>query len=262
VTTSSQLDQNNHHPADDLLEEYLLGTLPAEDAAWMQSHLQTCDRCQAEIGPLMEAVQGLPFAAPDPDIAMSDDVWGRIERSIATGPSRMGAREDFVPLPSADTPPRDRWAKPSVTRFTPRQWIAIAAMLVAALIGGAVLGQVLPRIGQDDEANAQQIAIEFTDPSITANGQLLYLPDEKVFVLEISGMPEPPQGFVYQAWLIENDTPIPVGVMNTETGEFASAGDRQDYQTFAITLEEGPLGNEAPTTKPIMVANLSDTDAS
>lgn len=245
-----------------MLEDYLLGTLPAEDAAWMQAHLETCSRCQAEIGLLMEAVQALPFAAPEPDVTMSDDVWNRIERSISTGTARIDARDDFVPLSGMPVPSEGERRLPSITRFTPRQWIAIAAMLIAALLGGTVLGQFLPQIGQDDKPETQTIAIEFTDPSINATGELLYLPEEQVFVLEVSGMPPPPEGFVYQAWLIDDDTPIPVGVMNTETGEFASAGDRDAYQAFAITLEEGPLGNTAPTSDPIMVASLNDTDAS
>ena len=75
-------------------------------------------------------------------------------------------------------------------------------------------------------------------------------------------MPEPPQGHVYQAWLIDAAGPVPVGVMNPDQGEFASAADRSQFQTFAITVEPGPLGNDAPTTDPILVAHLDDTGGS
>jgi hypothetical protein len=141
--------------------------------------------------------------------------------------------------------------------LTSRQWLMVAALMVLSLIGGTLLGQVLPRLGEDD-VQGQQIAIQFTDPSITATGELRYLPEEQVFVLNVTGMPEPPQGQVYQAWLIDDSGPIPVGVMNPQLGEFASAGDRAQFQTFAITVEPGPLGNDAPTTEPILVAQLDD----
>jgi hypothetical protein len=136
----------------------------------------------------------------------------------------------------------------------------VAALMVLSLVTGAVIGQVLPRIG-DDGPESQQIEIQFTDPNITATGALRYLPEEQVFVLEVTGMPEPPAGFVYQAWLIDGNAPIPVGVMNTESGELASAGNRDQFQTFAITVEAGPLGSAAPTSEPILVAALHETDS-
>jgi hypothetical protein len=49
--------------------------------------------------------------------------------------------------------------------------------------------------------------------------------------------------------------------MDPTTGEMATTGDRDAYQTFAITVEQGPLGNPAPTSDPIIVASLQDTDA-
>ncbi|HVL25342.1 MAG TPA: anti-sigma factor, partial [Thermomicrobiales bacterium] len=143
-----------------------------------------------------------------------------------------------------------------VTRLAPRQWLMVAALMVLSLIGGTLLGQVLPRFNADE---GQQIPIQFTDPTISATGELRYLPDEQVFVLDVTGMPEPPTGHVYQAWLIDAGGPIPVGVMDPASGEFASAGNRSQYTTFAITVEPGPLGNAAPTTEPVLVAQLDDT---
>jgi hypothetical protein len=48
--------------------------------------------------------------------------------------------------------------------------------------------------------------------------------------------------------------------MDTERGEVAAVAAIDQYQTFAITTEPGPLGNEAPTTEPILVAPLAKTD--
>jgi hypothetical protein len=249
-----------HHHADDLLEDYLLGTLSAEDSAWVRKHINTCTQCQAEVEVLMGAVQALPFAAPEPDAAMSDDLWNRIERSIASSATVSAGQNTFVPLP--DVPPNKGTGFRSLSTaraggLQGRQWMMVAALMVLSLLTGAILGWAVPRLG-DDQPEADRIAFQITDPSISATGELRYLPEEQVFVLEMTGMPEPPEGYVYQAWLIDEDAPVPVGVMDTDSGEFASSGDRNAYQTFAITVEAGPLGNAAPTSDPILVAPLHD----
>ena len=245
---------NTHHNhADDLLDAYLLDTLSPEDAAWMAAHVRECPRCQEEIAPLMAALQALPFSAPEPDVLMSADLWARIEQSVSN-PAATPLPAP-TPITAAATSPSRRWGA--------REWLAIAAVALVSLLGGTALGQALPQlVGEDEEQDQQVIAIQFTDPGITASGELRYLPDEQVFVLEVTGMPELPEGQVYQAWLIDDSAPVPVGVMDPATGEIATSGDRDAYQTFAITVEQGPLGNPAPTSDPIMVASLQDTDAS
>jgi hypothetical protein len=213
----------------------------------MHEHIATCPNCQAELVDLLPAVEALPFAAPEPPVAPSADLWDRIERSITTA-----APEQAVTAPGAPTPiaPATR-----ITRLTARHWLGLAALMLLSLVGGVVLGQVLPRIGEDDN-DMETMAIQIMDPSISATGELRYLPDEGVFILRVDNMPEPPPGMVYQAWLINDGNPVPVGVMNPALGEFASAGNPDAFQTFAITLESGPLGNDAPTSDPILVAPL------
>lgn len=251
-------DARTHNHADDLLEDYVLGTLSAEDQAWMDWHLQTCPICQEELAPLMGAMQALPFSAPEPDVPMSIAVWDRIEQRIS--PPKTGiADSTFIPLADekdAQSAPR-AFSRP--VQMLPVHWLTIAALMIVSLIGGVLLAQVLPQFDEDD-TNGQEIAIQFTDPGITATGELRYLPDQNVFVLNVEGMPEPPEGHVYQVWLIQGGAPVSAGLMNVDQGEFASAGNRSEFDTFAITVEPGPLGNEAPTSDPILVAPLHGTE--
>jgi hypothetical protein len=86
--------------------------------------------------------------------------------------------------------------------------------------------------------------------------------DEQVFVLEVTGLPELSEGEIYQAWLFQEDVPIPVGVMNAGTESFAVAGDRDNLELFCVTVEQGPLGSPAPTSDPILVASLQGSDPS
>lgn len=245
-------DAHHHEYAESLLEDYVLGTLSADDREWMDAHLWNCPTCQEETAAMAAAVQALPFGAPEPDVPVSDDLWDRIERSVtSTDAGPVPLSTEPAPTPVADQPP------PPPQRLRPRQWLMIAALMLLSLAGGVVLGQVVP-LFDEDEPETQTIAIEFTDPGITATGELRYMPEEQVFVLTIDDMPEAPEGHVYQAWLIEDDQPVPAGVMNIAQGEVASVGDRNQFDTFAITVELGPLGNDAPTSDPIIVAPLQE----
>lgn len=251
-------DALHHEAAEELLEDYALGTLSDADRARMDAHVESCPICKEELAPLMNAVQALAFAAPEPGVEMSDETWNRIAKGISRADIGM-SDPTFVPLHDEpivwNLPP----AGSQPTRMTPRQWLLVAALMLLSLIGGTILGQVLPQLG-DEESDVQQIAIQFTDPSITATGELRYLPDEGIFLLSVNDMPAAPEGYVYQAWLIQGDAKIPAGVMNTEQGEIASVGDRSQFDTFAITVEPGPLGTETPTSEPILVAPLHGND--
>jgi hypothetical protein len=244
---------HHHHYADELLEDYLLDTLSAEETAWIRTHLETCPRCQAEVEPLLGAVQALPFSAPEPDISISDDLWDRIERSISTSPAETGSSGTAGPDSSLSNV---RFLPPAQNAF--QAWLMVAALMLVSLVSGVVLAGVLPQIGNDKPAS-QEIAVQFTGTDVTATGVLHYLPDQQVFVLKVDGLTPPPEGFVHQAWLIGDDGPVPAGLMDTERGEVAAVAVIDQYQTFAITTEPGPLGNEAPTTEPILVAPLNKT---
>lgn len=246
-------DLHRPHLAEEMLEDYALGTLYAEEAAWMEEHLSSCVACQQAIVALKVAVQSLSFAPPQPPVPMSDDLWHRIEQSVSRS-------DGSAPVPGAtEAPPQSNIRPFPPRRLMTRQWLAIAALMVLSLMGGTLLGRTLPR-AQEDVLGSQEIAIQFTDPSISASGLLRYIPGEQVFVLEVDGLTPPPEGFVHQGWLIDESGPVPAGLMDTTKGELASVGTPDQYQAFAITLEPGPLGNETPTSEPILVAPLNDAN--
>lgn len=245
---------HHHHYADELLEDYILGTLSAEETAWMRAHVETCSRCQAELESLSGAVHALPFSAPEPDVPISEDLWDRIERSISTSPGATG-------YPGAAAPeagPSNIRSLPQA-RNRPRVWLMVAALMLVSLVSGVVLARALPQIGEEEPAS-QEIAVQFTGEDVTATGVLRYLPDQHVFVLQVDGLTPPPEGFVHQAWLIGDEGPVPAGLMDTERGEVATVGVIDQYQTFAITTEPGPLGNDAPTTDPVLIVPLETTE--
>lgn len=272
-------DIHLHERADILLDDYVMGTLSESDLAWMEAHIATCSVCQREIPVLVEGTYALGWSPADPPVEMSADLWDRIEANLAP---TTAADEEFnvdpawtevgghttqpiIPLDLGDPPPDrttrhdgrstgSRWNQP---RY---RWLAAAAIVLVLIGVGALVGRSL--WWTDQAEPAQEIALHDADGNLIAAdvANLEYLPDEQRFVLHMEDMPEAPEGQVYQGWLIAGDVPIGVGIVDPVTGEFSVDGDRATYDVFAITVEPGPNGSDLPTTNPIVVAPLHDTN--
>jgi anti-sigma-K factor RskA len=104
---------------------------------------------------------------------------------------------------------------------------------------------------------AETIALAPTDAAPGARGEVTYLPQDDLFILDVRDLPplEPDQ--VYEVWLIgEDGVPAPAGVFDQPTDQHAIVADRDRYDTLAITAEPGPLGTEAPTGEIVATASL------
>jgi hypothetical protein len=249
---SSVRRRADQHMTEEEFEELILGTLPPAAQADLEAHIAECPECSSEYGNPWELLAALPFGAPDPGEAFrSEAIWQGIADHLDDALKRQPDTPPAV-LPS-DVPD-------NVVRFEQRDrgwgWRALAAVAVISLLLGGVVGQVLPRFGDEDEP--ETFTVEFTQPQDEAAATLSYLPDEEIFVFSTSGLPAPPDGYVYQAWLINADGPIPTGTMAEGQEEMAAHGDKSQFTTFAITLEKGPLGSPQPTSDPIILANLAN----
>lgn len=246
------------HLTDESFEALLLGELSAEDRAAIRAHLETCDECREAFGDPDLLLASLPFAASDLDVDYDPaSSWAAIADRLSDVPESRAVETE--PVSIAAIPQRiARLSDP--IRITDRRrvsWLMAASIAGVALLLGVLLGQLLPGWRTDDGGGKQTIAVQIADPTLQASAVLTYLPDEQVFVLDVSGMPPAPEGYVYQAWLIDANGPVPSGIMGSGQNQLATHGDKAKFTTFAITLEPGPLGEPAPTSAPILVANLS-----
>jgi anti-sigma-K factor RskA len=142
------------------------------------------------------------------------------------------------------------------TRATP--WAAAAAILLLLSAGLLVWNlRLREEIQQATAPVAETIALAPTDAAPGAGGEVTYLPQDDLFILEVRDLPplEPDQ--VYEVWLIgEDGVPAPAGVFDQPTDQHAIVADRAQYNTLAITAEPGPLGTEAPTGEILVTASL------
>lgn len=237
--TSTMPDTTCDHPANDLIEAVAFGFATPEQEALVREHIATCPVCAAALADASFAAQALPLAAPDIDLP--DTVWAGIEQRIAE-PAPAKLTSITSPSLDAPTPFRMHWA--------------VAAMLaIMTLAGGILLGRML--FESNDTPLMPVAEVSVTDPDLAATGTVQYLQDQGVILLTMSDMPAPPEGYIYQVWMIEGETPVPVGTFDPESSQWAASGDPSRFSTLAITVEEGPRGSDQPTTDPIVVADLT-----
>jgi hypothetical protein len=112
------------------------------------------------------------------------------------------------------------------------------------------------QIQQTTAPIAETIALAPTDAAPDASGEVTYLPQDKLLMLDVRDLPplEPDQ--VYEVWLIGAEGPVPAGTFDQPTDQHAVVADRDLYDTLAITAEPGPLGTEAPTGEIVATAPL------
>ncbi len=105
-----------------LLDDYLDGTLPAEQVRQVEEHLAGCEKCHREVAfnrSLISSARAMPRS-----ILPAKDLWGGIEPRLPTRPR-------FVALPAAGRGLRSPWFQ--------------LAAAVALLIAGATLATLYQR---------------------------------------------------------------------------------------------------------------------
>jgi anti-sigma-K factor RskA len=251
-----------HAATRDLLGAFALGAVDAEEAATVRAHLATCAECQAEMAELWLAVDSLPgmIEPMEPSPALRDRIAAAIVAEAASpAPAPPVIPASHVPEAAPSIAPAPPVAEPIRkpasfwSRATP--WAA-AAVILLLLSAGLLVWNLRLREQLATAPIAETIALAPTDVAPEARGEVTYLPQDELFMLDVRDLPplEPEQ--VYEVWLIGAEGPVPAGVFDQPTDQHAIVADRDLYDTLAITAEPGPLGTEAPTGEIVATAPL------
>jgi anti-sigma-K factor RskA len=251
-----------HAATRDLLGAFALGAVDAEEAAAVRAHLATCAECQAEMAELWLAVDSLPgmIEPVEPPPALRDRIAVAVMAEAASpspAPPAVSVAPPPEPAPTAvPAPPApEPVRKPASfwSRATP--W-AVAAAILLLLSTGLLVWNLRMREQLATAPVVETIALAPTDAAPQAGGEVTYLPQDDLFILEVRDLPplEPDQ--VYEVWLIGANGPEPAGVFDQSTDQHAIVADRDRYDSLAITAEPGPLGTAAPTGEIVATAPL------
>jgi Anti-sigma-K factor rskA, C-terminal len=234
-------------PVDDHTEEFeqlaglqALDVLEGEDLQRFEQHAAHCERCQLMVQTDREA---LALAAPemDPSPDFKARLMQRAAQELAAPTEPPAHLEDAQRVERQPVPLRPREERPpNVVAFRRRApWAsAIAAVLVLGIVtagGYAYQNQVVASYALQGSVGGSAVV------NVRRNGSS---------ELALSGIQNPPSGYVYEAWLIPpNGQPIPAGTM--AQGDARLPLDRVGSgTTVAITQERGRV--DAPTGAPLM----------
>lgn len=231
-----------NHPANDHIESVAFGFASREEEQLVLEHIATCQVCSQVFRDARFAAQALLLSLDEKELPES--VWHGIEQRIDTA---QPIQRTLLASPATPASPRD------VYRV---HWSVAAILALITLAAGILLGRAVFE-SEPEPTEVAQVEVSITDPAINASGAVHYFADQGIILLALDNLPAPPEGHVYQVWMIEGDTPVPMGVVDPNTLQFAAAGDPSQFDVLAVTVEEGPRGSDLPTTDPLVVADLA-----
>jgi anti-sigma-K factor RskA len=210
-----------HTEIHELSAAYALDALDPEQRGEFEQHLLRCADCREAVALFQETAAALAYGAdaPAPSPALGRRILDQARRE----------RSNVVPL-------RPRWVLPATATVA-----AVAACAAIALgIWTAVLDQRL-------DARPEVVALEGNSGSliVSPSGEATLLVDE---------LDAAPPGRTYEAWVIDDDNPLPAGTFSGG-GRIAVVLTRlvPEGAVVAVTIERAG-GAAKPTTTPIFIS--------
>jgi anti-sigma-K factor RskA len=231
---------------DDLKEAYALGALSEQERREVEDYLGEHPELNAEMDDL-ESTANLLALAPqehEPSPKLRRDLLRRIS-------SFPGATSAADPSPSQS----------GLRRLFGPGGLAAAAALALVAIGmfawNASLQEENRTLQGELEGQQKSYALQSTGAAQEVRGEVVRLGYERV-VLVADGLPSPPEGETYQAWIMREDVPEPAGLFEpNDTGTAAAPieGSIEGADAVAVTVEPSG-GSSSPTSDPLMTANV------
>jgi len=221
---------------------YALDALEPEERDAFERHLASCPECQEDLAAFWEVTGALAVAAGSP--APSRELRDRI---------LADARAEKQTVVSLD----------SRRRVSP-VLAAVTAVAAAVAIG---LGIYAVSLSNDLDSTRSALTAQenaaalLADPTATSvalqsgTGRLVVGQGGEA-VLVLNDLPEAPAGKTYQAWIVDDQTPVSAGTFES-TGDQAVVPIPQavpDGAVVAVTVEEAG-GASSPTLPPLAASN-------
>ncbi|MBI2845265.1 MAG: anti-sigma factor [Chloroflexi bacterium] len=223
----------SHEEIKDLLPSYALGALGADESEILVRHLPTCDSCPGELAEYQQAVgifPGLmPQATPSPKV-----------------------KERLMALLSPPPGSAFSWRRFALA------WTPLSLLLLAGVL--AVSFSLSNQLQTQQEAMATVLNLEGTEIAPQAQGIIFFVPQQRMAMLAVRGLPAPPPGWEYQLWLIRDSERHSGGtfVVDSQGRGYLFVQMPQDIASFptaGITMEpEG--GSLAPSGDRYMLGSI------
>jgi anti-sigma factor RsiW len=238
----------------DTVAAYLLGALSEAERRSFEAHMAACAHCREDVAELRVVAEALPLAVPPvaPPPALRERLLETV-RAEAEVLSAAGAAADR---------PRPERKRRFATSFGRPLALAGAAM---ALLLGAALGFGIGAATDDERTKTQTVVQVRTvqarvDAATAPSGSAVIVVRNGVATLRVSGLPAPPEGKVYEVWLLRRGAAAPsptdalFSVSTRGSGRVALPSVR-GVEAVLVTAEPDG-GSRAPTSQPFISASL------
>ncbi|MGD9711687.1 MAG: anti-sigma factor [Thermomicrobiales bacterium] len=240
------ISEQEHRMYRELLGAYALGAVTPEEFAAVESHLEECDGCRAEIAKLRSVVGVLPLTVEErePPPRLRDSILAAVAAE-SPGAGQAMARPAAAPVVELDAERRRRYLLP---------WAAAAAMLLLSI------GLLAWNFSLRDDPEAPEpmtIAFEPMADDVDAGAEAMWMEDAGVIKVWLTDAPALASNEVYQVWMIHDDSiAVSAGVMTEARAPIAIAANPSEFEMLAITREPGPMGMPSPTSDPILTGHF------
>jgi anti-sigma-K factor RskA len=238
------------HQFEELAGAYALGAISEQERREAESHLATCDKCQQLLHELQTVTDLLPLAVPA--IQPSPQLKTRIMAQV-----KADAERQSVVIASH---------QPRKSRSWWRYWqtqVALALICLLLLISGSLVAWNVTLQQQLAGVSITQgitYAIQGTPQVAGVKGEAVYLPQLHLTLLTVYNLP-PLQGQeVYQGWLITNNHPQSLGLLQIHDGTatLTIPEDIRNADDLAVSREPGPQASQRAPNGPIVaIGSLS-----
>lgn len=224
------------HDCGEDVAAYALHALDPEEAASFERHLEQCTICRDELTAFRSVVDALPMTVPA--VAVPRKLKRHVMAAVAAEPTRSGA-------------PAPRRARlPQLSFASPRTGMALAAIIAAVVIAGAV---ALPGSGTSSRVVTAQVLGQSGDAKLRITGGHAEL--------IVNHLAAPPAGKIYEVWLARaGRAPTPTKALFSVTrngaGDVEVPGDLHDVRIVMVTTEPAG-GSLTPTTPAVIRATLT-----
>jgi anti-sigma-K factor RskA len=243
---------DDHSRWNDDLAAYAIGALGPEETVSFAAHLAGCDRCRGELHRLAPAVELLPASVEQlrPPPALRGRIMAAIaEQEPADATVSAGGT---VPKPAKPSRPslRERirgWHVPALP----------AALTAAAVAAAFAVGFLVRGTGEDTGPQRTTVPVVAAAGGGDVRGQLIS--DAGAWHLDVSHLPQPGAGRVYQAWVMRRGRdvePSTVFVLARDGSSTVAIPQSLSSGDQVLVTQEPAGGSPAPTSRPLLSASV------
>ena len=223
---------------------YVLGALDEHELEPFRAHLAACAECREEVAQLQGSPDALALAVP------------HVEAPAEIRARLMGVVRGEAELLRAAGNEADR--PPARTRSLWRWRVLPAIVATGALAAGLLIGALALNTGSSQQTRVIQAQV--LPPAAGRDATAALRKVGSHVELQVSGMPAPALGRIYEVWLkAGSKPPEPTDVLFSVTGQgdgtVGVPGDLRGVSKVLVT-EEPAGGSLKPTRSPVIVASV------